>query len=217
MPSIRIAPSLLAADPVKLAEEIAAVEAGGADLLHVDIMDGRFVPNLSWGPRTVAGVKKVARVPLDVHLMLAEPERFVGPFLDAGADRITVHAEVPGAGRAIEEATRRGAAAGIALNPGTPVEALEPLLGLSDWVLAMTVNPGFGGQAFLPEVVAKLPSIRARLGAARDLAVDGGIDGATAAACARAGASLFIAGSAIFGTGDPAEAVRSLRKAAGGR
>ncbi len=220
---VRIAPSILSADFAALGEGIAAVERGGADLIHVDIMDGHFVPNLTMGPPVVASIRKVATVPLDVHLMLQEPDRFLEAFVHAGAAMISVHVEVlPHLHRTIQRIHELGAQAGVAINPSTPVVALEEIVDDIDHVLVMSVNPGFGGQTFIPRTESKIEAIRAlldRRGSRAAIEVDGGIDSTNAARVVSAGAGILVAGNAIFGSADPAEATRQLRAAAtaGGR
>ena len=213
-----IAPSILAANFAALGEEIAAAERGGADLIHVDVMDGHFVPNLTLGPPVVRSLKKVATVPLDVHLMIEEPDRFVEEFVKAGAAMISVHVEVlPHLHRTIHFIKSLGARAGAAINPSTPVAALEEIAPDLDHVLVMSVNPGFGGQTFIPRSESKIRAIRALLdGCGNDapIEVDGGIDARNAGRIVAAGASILVAGNSIFGTPDAARATRDLRAAA---
>lgn len=213
-----IAPSILSADFAALADAIALVERAGADLIHVDIMDGHFVPNITIGPPVVAALKRRARVPLDVHLMIEEPDRYVEAFAQAGASLITVHAEaVVHLHRTVHFIKSLGAKAGVALNPATPISALEELAGDVDYVLVMTVNPGFGGQTFIARSESKVRSMRELLRAAGSTApieVDGGIDTTTAPRIVAAGADILVAGNAIFGSPDPAAATRALRAAA---
>lgn len=213
-----IAPSILSADFAALADAIALVERAGADLIHVDIMDGHFVPNITIGPPVVAALKRRARVPLDVHLMIEEPDRYVEAFAQAGASMITVHAEaVVHLHRTVHFIKSLGAKAGVALNPATPISALEELAGDVDYVLVMTVNPGFGGQTFIARSESKVRSMRELLRAAGSTApieVDGGIDTTTARRIVAAGADILVAGNAIFGSPDPAAATRALRAAA---
>ncbi|HHV54025.1 MAG TPA: ribulose-phosphate 3-epimerase [Firmicutes bacterium] len=213
-----IAPSLLAADFGCLREEIARVESGGADRLHLDVMDGRFVPNLSIGLPVVEAVRRLSRLPLEVHLMIAEPERFIEAFRKAGADTILVHAEAsPHLHRLLSQIRSMGARAGVVYNPATPLAGLEYIADLVDQVLLMTVNPGFGGQAFLSEVLGKVRRCATRLrtfGRPVDLEVDGGIDEKSAPLVTKAGANVLVAGSAIFGDPDPGAAIRRLRQAA---
>lgn len=216
--TVRIAPSLLAADFARLGDQVAAAERGGADLLHVDIMDGHFVPNLTMGPPVVKSIKKVARVPLDVHLMIEEPDRYIEAFVQAGASMISVHVEVlPHLHRTIHYIKSLGARAGVALNPSTPVVMLEEIAGDVDHVLVMTVNPGFGGQTFIPRSESKIRATRELLNRNRNPApieVDGGIDTSTAAKVVAAGAEILVAGAAIFNTPNPERATRELRAAA---
>lgn len=217
--NVRIAPSLLAADFARLGEQIAAVERGGADFLHVDIMDGHFVPNLTMGPPVVRSIKRVARVPLDVHLMIEEPDRYIEAFVDAGAGMISVHAEVlPHLHRTIHFIKSLGAKAGVALNPSTPAVMLEEIADDVDHVLVMTVNPGFGGQTFIPRSESKIRAVRElldRRGNRAPIEVDGGIDASTAGKVVAAGAEILVAGVAIFHTPDPERTTRELRAMAG--
>ena len=198
-----IAPSILAADFSRLGELVREVEAGGADRIHVDVMDGHFVPNLSMGPVVVKGLRPVTRLPLEVHLMVADPAQFVESFLKTGADTLIVHQEVVADNHPLlDEVRGRGKKIGVAINPGTPVEALDPYLPDIDLALCMTVWPGFGGQAFLPESPGRIAALReliARRNPRCELEVDGGIDLRTAPACAKAGATVFVAGTSIFG------------------
>jgi ribulose-phosphate 3-epimerase len=219
MASTWIAPSILSADLGKLADEVREVEAAGADWIHVDVMDGRFVPNITLGPVVVAPLRKVTRLPLDVHLMIVEPERYVEAFAAAGADVISVHVEAcTHLQRTLAEIRRLGKRAGVVLNPHTPESAIEYVLGDVDLVLVMSVNPGFGGQEFLPAVLPKITALRRRIehtGRAIDLAVDGGVTPATAGSVVRAGANVLVAGSAVFGRPDRGAAIAELRRAAG--
>ena len=213
---MKIAPSILSADFAALADDIARVEAGLPDQLHVDVMDGRFVPNLTIGPVVVEAIRKRTRLPLDVHLMIVEPERYLADFVSAGADLVTVHAEAcVHLQRALAQIRELGARAGVALNPSTPPDTLEYVLDDLDLVLVMSVNPGFGGQKFIPSAYAKLARVRAMLGARPiDVSVDGGLKVEHVRRLAVEGASIAVAGSAIFGAPDPAEAVRQMRAAA---
>ncbi len=212
---IRVAPSLLACDFSRLADEIHKVEDAGADWLHVDVMDGHFVPNLTLGPVVVETIKRESRLPLDVHLMLDRPERYAERFIDAGASLLTVHVEAPGLQEArilretLDTIRRRGATPGLSVRPKTPAEALKPFADSLGLVLVMTVEPGFGGQAFMPEVVPKIREVRRWFGG--DLAVDGGITEATAATCREAGANVFVAGTYVFHSLSYREAIQSLR------
>jgi ribulose-phosphate 3-epimerase len=216
--NVRIAASILSADFAKLGAEIAAVERGGADLIHVDIMDGHFVPNLTMGPPVVRSISKVAKLPLDVHLMIEEPDRYLEAFVDAGAAMISVHVEVlPHLHRTIQAIKALGAKAGVAINPATPVGALEEIVPDLDHVLVMSVNPGFGGQTFIPRSESKIRAIRSLLDRERSRAsieVDGGVDRTNAARLVDAGATILVAGNSIFGTPDPERATQDLRAAA---
>lgn len=213
---VKIAPSLLSADFAALGEEIAAAEHGGADLLHVDIMDGHFVPNLTMGPPVVRSIKRVAHVPLDVHLMIEDPDRYIETFVEAGASMISVHVEVlPHLHRTLQLIKSLGVKAGVAINPSTPVVAIEEVAEDVDHVLVMSVNPGFGGQTFIPRSESKIRAVRKLLDAAGNRApieVDGGVDLTNAARVVAAGAEILVAGQSIFGSGDPARATRALRE-----
>ena len=215
---IKISPSILAADFSRLAEEVRKVEEGGADLLHIDVMDGHFVPNLTIGAPVVASLRKAAGLPFDVHLMIDNPGRFIGDFAAAGADILTFHYEAQAdAAPLIEDIRRSGARPGISIKPGTPPEVLFPLLDRLSMVLVMTVEPGFGGQALMPACLTKIDVLRrecARRGLNTDIEVDGGITAETAAAVARAGANVLVAGSAIFHSDDPGRVIGELRAAA---
>jgi ribulose-phosphate 3-epimerase len=218
----KIAPSILAADFARLGEQVQAAERGGADLVHLDVMDGHFVPNLTIGPAIVKAVSKVTRLPLDVHLMLSNPDRFLGVFAEAGAASIAVHVEAePHLHRALQEIRRLGCKAGVALNPATPVSALEEVTGELDYVIVMSVNPGFGGQAFIPRSESKVRAVRHLLdGAGRrdaSIAVDGGVELSNAARLVAAGVDILIAGVSIFGQADAAAATRALAAAAHGQ
>ena len=214
---VLIAPSILAADFVRLADEIAAVEQGGADLLHVDVMDGHFVPNLTIGPPVIESIKKVAKIPLDVHLMITNADMFIPEFVAAGADYITVHVEAcPHLHRTIQSIKERGAKAGVTLNPATPISLLQDILADVDLVLVMSVNPGFGGQKFIPAVLKKISGIREMLDRIQSralLEVDGGVKIDNAAQILAAGATVLVAGSAIFSSRDYAGTITALRTA----
>jgi ribulose-phosphate 3-epimerase len=216
--TIRLAPSILSADFADLGREVAAVERGGADLIHVDVMDGHFVPNITIGPPVVRAIKRVATVPLDVHLMIEEPDRYLDDFIDAGAAMVSVHVEVlPHLHRTIGAIKSRGVKAGVVLNPSTPVVAIENVAGDVDFVLVMSVNPGFGGQAFIGRSLDKIRSVRAMLDAAGNAApveVDGGIDLQNVAVVVAAGAEILVAGQAVFGGRQPEQAARALKDAA---
>ncbi len=214
---MKISPSILSADFARLGEEVRAVEDAGADYLHVDVMDGRFVSNITIGPFVVKALKGVASVPLDVHLMIEEPERFVPQFAGAGADIITVHAEATrhlhGTVQLIKAS---GARAGVSINPATPVSALEDILDDLDLVLVMSVNPGFGGQSFIPGALGKIKALRSLIserGLATELEVDGGIKVDNIAEAARAGADVFVAGSGIFKTPSYSDTIAKMREA----
>ncbi|MGZ8867256.1 MAG: ribulose-phosphate 3-epimerase [Thermoanaerobaculia bacterium] len=215
---IKIAPSLLSADFNRLAEEIATIETG-ADLLHLDVMDGHFVPNLTFGPMLVKAVRKISRLPFDCHLMIEEPQRYIGEFLAAGANMISVHYEAePHLQRALQLIRDGGAKAGIALNPATPAEALSTALEFCDYVLVMSVNPGFGGQRFLEPVVPKIRHISRMVrerGLSVEIEVDGGIDAKTAPSVVAAGATMLVAGSAVFGRDNRPAAMEAIRTAVG--
>jgi ribulose-phosphate 3-epimerase len=208
----------LSADFADLRSEIRTVEGGGADLLHLDVMDGHFVPNITFGPALVRAVKKVSSVPLDVHLMITDPDRYIDDFVDAGASRVAVHVEVlPHLHRTIQLIKKLGALAGVAINPSTPVISLEDVAGDLDYVLVMSVNPGFGGQTFIPRTESKLRAIRElldRQGSRALVSVDGGVEASNAARIVSAGADILVAGQSVFGQPDPATAVRELRAAA---
>ena len=215
---VLIAPSILSADFAALGAAVAAVERGGADFIHVDVMDGHFVPNITIGVPVVRSLKKVAQVPLDVHLMIEEPDRYIEDFVKAGASMISVHAEVlPHLHRTIHLIKSFGARAGVALNPSTPVSALEEIAADLDHVLVMSVNPGFGGQTFIERSESKIRAVRALLdqsGSSAPIEVDGGVDLNTVGRVVAAGASILVAGNAIFGTPDAEGATRELRAAA---
>ena len=212
---MKIAPSILSADFAALGDAIARVEAGGPDQLHVDVMDGHFVPNLTIGPPVIESIRKRTRLPLDVHLMIEDPDRWVETYVRAGADLVTVHPEAcRHLQRTLAQIREAGARAGAALNPSTPPEALAWVLDDLDLILVMSVNPGFGGQAFIPASLAKVRQVRDLIGGRTiELSVDGGVKTEQAGPLARAGASILVAGSAVFGQPDPAQAVRDLRNA----
>ncbi len=216
--SLTVAPSILSADFARLSEEIEAVEKAGADWIHIDVMDGHFVPNLTIGPVVVQAVRPCTRLPLDVHLMIESPERYIDAFADAGADGLTVHVEAcPHLHRVIQQIRGRGLKAGVSLNPHTPATSIEHVLDDLDLVLVMAVNPGFGGQSFISGVLPKIRDIReriARSGRAIALEVDGGLNPQTVGAVVAAGADTLVAGSAIFGANDYGRAIVDLREAA---
>ena len=218
MQDILIAPSILSADFTRLAEAVAAVEAAGADLVHVDVMDGSFVPNLTIGPPVIKALKRVATVPIDVHLMVSNADETVGWYVEAGADYVTVHVEACRHLHRIVQAIRgAGAKAGVALNPATPASVLHDIIGEVDMILVMSVNPGFGGQSFIPGSVRKVAEIAemARLADAHVLIeVDGGVDSSTAPLVAGAGARVLVAGNAVFCADSPAAAIASIRESA---
>jgi ribulose-phosphate 3-epimerase len=216
--SIRLAPSILSADFAALGREIGAAERGGADLIHVDVMDGHFVPNISIGPPVVRSIKRIATVPLDVHLMISEPDRYIEAFATAGASMISVHVEVlPHLHRTLGAIKALGIKAGAVLNPSTPVTAIEEVAGDVDFVLVMSVNPGFGGQTFIPRSETKIRAVRSLLDRAGNRApveVDGGIDLSNISRVVGAGAEILVAGAAIFHKPDPEAATRELKAAA---
>jgi len=218
--SVRIAPSLLSADFARLADALAEAEEGGADLIHVDVMDGHFVPNLTVGPPVVKALKRATRLPLDVHLMIESPEKTLENYLEAGADWISVHAEATRhLQRCLDTIRRGGARAGAAVNPGTPVSALAASWGDLDFALVMSVNPGWGGQKFLTSSVGKVRRVRENALAQRArvaIEVDGGVDASNAAELVEAGAEVLVAGTAIYGQEDPSSAIEKLRAAARG-
>jgi ribulose-phosphate 3-epimerase len=219
--TVQIAPSILSADFASLGAAVAAAERGGADLIHVDVMDGHFVPNITIGPSVVRSLKRVATVPLDVHLMISEPDRYIEAFAEAGAAMISVHVEVlPHLHRTVHAIKALGAKSGVVLNPSTPVSALEQIAADVDFVLVMSVNPGFGGQTFIPRSESKVREVRASLDRAGNTAapieIDGGIDTRTAPRVVAAGARILVAGSAIFHSADPERATRELKAAAAG-
>jgi ribulose-phosphate 3-epimerase len=216
--SVRIAPSILSADFAALGDAIAAAERGGADLIHVDVMDGHFVPNITIGPAVVKSIKNVATVPLDVHLMITDPDRYLDAFAEAGAAMMSVHVEVlPHLHRTVHAIKKLGVKAGVVLNPSTPIVALEEIAPDVDFVLVMSVNPGFGGQTFIPRSESKVRDVRAlldRAGNHADVEIDGGVDIHNVARVVTAGARIIVAGAAVFSTSDPERAVRDLKAAA---
>ena len=212
---MKVAPSILSSDFSRLGEQIAAVEEGGADWIHVDVMDGHFVPNLTFGPVVVKGARRATSLPLDVHLMIEDPDRYLGDFVDAGADVLTVHVEAcRHLHRTLQHIRQLGVKAGVALNPATPLSAIEDVVGDLDLLLIMSVNPGFGGQAFIPRSLEKLARARQLLddaGSPAELEVDGGVDARNAAKVIEAGATVVVAGSAVYGHPDgPAAGVRAI-------
>jgi ribulose-phosphate 3-epimerase len=214
---IEIAPSILSADFTRLGEEIATVERGGASIVHVDVMDGHFVPNITIGLPVVRALKQATELPLDTHLMITEPGIYAEQFAEAGASMVSVHVEAdPHLHRTLAAIRKKGALAGVAINPATPLGALEEALGFADYVLLMSVNPGFGGQKFIPTSLDKVRRLRRMIderGLQTRIEIDGGIDRHNIAEIAAAGAEIIVAGSAIFNESDPAQAVRELREA----
>ena len=215
---VQIAPSILSADFAALGRDISAAERGGADLIHVDVMDGHFVPNITIGPPVVRAIRRVATRPLDVHLMIEDPDRFIEEFIAAGASMVSVHVEVVRhLNRTVSFIRKLGAKAGVVINPATPASTLEDIAPDIDFVLVMSVNPGFGGQAFIPHSLEKLRRVRGVLDAAGSSAlieIDGGIDQSNVADVVAAGANILVAGQAIFGSADPEAATRTLRASA---
>ncbi|MCS6952889.1 MAG: ribulose-phosphate 3-epimerase [Bryobacterales bacterium] len=215
---VEVVPSILSADFARLGEQIAAVEAAGARMLHVDVMDGHFVPNLTVGPPVVRSIRNVTRMILDVHFMLAEPERYIGPFVEAGADQISVHQETcPHLDRTLRLIQSEGARAGVVLNPATPVTMLEEVLELADFVLLMSVNPGFGAQQFIPRTLDKVRALdrrRRELGLRVPIEIDGGVHQHNIAEVVQAGVNWVVAGSAIFHSPDPGAAFSELQRLA---
>jgi ribulose-phosphate 3-epimerase len=213
--SVRLAPSILSADFAVLGAQVAAVERGGADLIHVDVMDGHFVPNLTMGPAVVKALRRITKLPLDVHLMITDPDEYIEAFAKAGAASLIVHAEVlPHLHRTLSAIRSLKCRAGVAINPSTPPSAIQEVVGLADQVLVMSVNPGFGGQSFIPESESKIQRVREmldRAGSRADIEVDGGVDASTVQRVVSAGATILVAGAAVFGTPDPEAAARSLR------
>lgn len=215
-----IAPSILSADFSRLGEEVRAVEAAGADWIHADVMDGHFVPNITFGPLVVAAVRQITRLPIDVHLMIENPDRYIQAFAEAGADWISVQAETcPHLNRAVQQIKEAGAKAGVVLNPSTPLAALDWVLEYADYILIMSVNPGFGGQAFIDNSLEKIRRLRRLIderGLATLIEVDGGIKEDNIAQVAAAGAEVFVAGSAIFGQKDYRQVIGRFKKQLGG-
>jgi ribulose-phosphate 3-epimerase len=214
---VEIAPSILSADFTRLGEEIATVERGGARVIHVDVMDGHFVPNITVGLPVVRAVKQATELPIDTHLMITEPGRYAEQFAEAGASMVSVHVEAdPHLNRTLTAIRRKGALCGVAINPATPLVALEEALAFCDYILLMSVNPGFGGQKFIPTSLDKVRRLRRMIetrGLSTRIEIDGGIDRSNIAEIAAAGAEIIVAGSAIFNESDPAQAVRELREA----
>jgi ribulose-phosphate 3-epimerase len=213
---IKVAPSILSADFSRLGDEIKAVEAAGADIIHIDVMDGHFVPNISIGPMIVQSARKVTKLPLDVHLMITNPELYIADFAKAGADYITVHVETAFHLNRLVQSIKehRGVKAAVSLNPATPLSSLDYVLTDVDMVLIMSVNPGFGGQAFIPSALDKIRTLRKRideLGLKTEIEIDGGVKPDNAAGIIKAGADILVAGSAVFGTKDYTAAIRGIR------
>jgi ribulose-phosphate 3-epimerase len=212
---VKIAPSILSADFSKLGEEILAVEKGGADYIHIDVMDGHFVPNITIGPLIVEAIRPITKLPLDVHLMIENPDQYIEAFAKAGADYITVHVEASRhLHRTIQNIKSYGVKAGVVLNPATPVESIQHIIADIDMVLLMSVNPGFGGQKFIPEVLPKIRKVKEmaeQKGLVLEIEIDGGVNSETAKLCMEAGANVLVAGSAIYNEEDYAKAISLIR------
>jgi ribulose-phosphate 3-epimerase len=212
----RIAPSILSADFSKLGEEVREVEACGADLIHCDVMDGHFVPNITIGPMVIKALSKATKLPLDVHLMIEKPERYIKEFIEAGSNMLTIHVEATThLQRHIQHIKEQGVKAGVSLNPSTPLDALNYILGEADFVLIMTVNPGFGGQKFLRSMLPKIKQLRKMInekGLSAEIEVDGGIGVENIKDASQAGADIFVAGNAIFGSGDYRKTIQAMRE-----
>ncbi len=215
--NIKIAPSILSADLLKLEKEVSNIAENGADFIHVDIMDGRFVPNITFGPNIVKALKRITSIPLDVHLMIVEPEKYLNAFIDAGADILTIHQEATfHLHRSLQSIKEKGIKAGVAINPATPISTLENIIAELDLLLVMSVNPGFGGQQFIPQSLNKISEARTLLnkfGSNAFLEVDGGINVGTAEQVVKAGADTLVAGSAIFSQPDSVSAMKDIKKA----
>lgn len=213
---MKIAPSILSADFANLGQDVKMVEELGADYIHVDVMDGHFVPNITFGPNVVAAIRPITKLPLDCHLMIEQPELYVADFANAGADIINVHVEAtPHIHRVLQLIKSLGVKAGVTINPGTPVAAIAHVLSMADLVLVMTVNPGFGGQKFIPEMmekVAELAALRDEKGYAYEIEVDGGVTAETIGACKEAGADVFVAGSYIYDAEEPGARIQALKE-----
>ena len=213
---MKIAPSILSADFANLGQDVKMVEELGADYIHVDVMDGHFVPNITFGPNVVAAIRPITKLPLDCHLMIEQPELYVADFANAGADIINVHVEAtPHIHRVLQLIKSLGVKAGVTINPGTPVAAIAHVLSMADLVLVMTVNPGFGGQKFIPEMmekVAELAALRAEKGYAYEIEVDGGVTAETIGTCKEAGADVFVAGSYIYDAEEPGARIQALKE-----
>lgn len=216
---MKISPSVLSADFTKLADELKRLEQGGADYVHIDVMDGRFVPNITIGPFIVEAIKRATKLPLDVHLMIEEPERYIADFAKAGSDIITVHVEATKhLHKVVQMIKEHGARAGVTLNPATPVSSLEVILPDADLILVMSVNPGFSGQGFIPSALGKIEAVRKMIsssGKAIELEVDGGIKVSNIKEAAKAGADVFVSGSGVFSTPDYGKTIEQMKKEAG--
>jgi ribulose-phosphate 3-epimerase len=215
---VEILPSILSADFARLADEIAKVEAAGVHMLHVDVMDGHFVPNITLGPPVVRCIRKVTRLTLDVHLMITDPDRYIGPFIEAGADQLIVHQETcPHLDRTVRLIQSEGGRAGVVINPATPVSTLDDVLDIVDFILVMSVNPGFGAQQFIPNSLRKIRALAARrkeLGLQFAIEIDGGVSMDNTGDIVRAGCDWLVAGNSIFGSADPATAVTRMQQTA---